>query len=352
MDHDNPQFAAAVKKILAKELLDRLDSIHELFQDLKNSVTEAINAHNQRQQSPPVLRAELKIPHAEPYEYKSKPTFELFRESLELWLEVFGILVVITYTTLTALQLREMIKATNAAKDAVVEAQLSRQQAEKSFKATVDQFHMDERAWVGVDSLESPGASIDDARIEIRSITVTIHNSGKTPALKASINCCIPILRKWGDSIPEYDQVVNDAAADTAKFDKMEREAIADITKNHPPNGNDILRKIREGRSNDSQRVKMFTANDHVRTGIALPPSGSPYKIELNEADSEPASITTERQVHPGITEHHHEAFILYLLGKITYNDVFHGSKQHATKFCYMTSMRKLVACPEGNWMD
>jgi hypothetical protein len=48
------------------------------------------------------------------------------------------------------------------------------------------------------------------------------------------------------------------------------------------------------------------------------------------------------------------ESVTLYVLGKITYYDIFPGTKPHTTKFCLMhtRNSNSFVICPANNWMD
>jgi hypothetical protein len=57
---------------------------------------------------------------------------------------------------------------------------LSQQQSQKSLQATVDNFHQEQRAWVGVSSLGIVGGTL--AKGNTVSALVTISNLGRTPA--------------------------------------------------------------------------------------------------------------------------------------------------------------------------
>ena len=91
---------------------------------------------------------------------------------------------IIGYSDLVYLQYVEMIRATEAAQKAATEAKNSRLQAQVAFIATVDQFHLDQRAWLSVKSVK---LTAKYSRTEEGQITINVVNTGKTPAKRAGI---------------------------------------------------------------------------------------------------------------------------------------------------------------------
>jgi hypothetical protein len=102
------------------------------------------------------------------------------------------------YAGIAASQLRQMRTATKAATDAVTEARLSRQQSIQAFNATVDQFRLDQRAWLvpGFTGthIDNSGYVRQDARI---------NNNGKTPA--TNYHAEFMIVPVSPNNIPRFD---------------------------------------------------------------------------------------------------------------------------------------------------
>jgi len=132
-------------------------------------------------------------PTGYPAETQQKPTCLRIpaqsRKYQRLTLLVSGLtlLAIIIYAILVYFQWTEMIAATDATQQAVHEARLSRQQAQKSLNATIDQFHSEQRPYVwtissGVGSPEFVPSRQPNSRTG--QVTWTWHytNYGKTPA--------------------------------------------------------------------------------------------------------------------------------------------------------------------------
>ena len=100
-------------------------------------------------------------------------------QRLTLLVSVLTFCAVSIYAVLVYFQLREMIGATGATQDAVHEARLSRQQAQKSLQSTVDQFGLDQRAWIG----PADGPVIDWGVGKVFSVTLPVRDTGKTPGI-------------------------------------------------------------------------------------------------------------------------------------------------------------------------
>lgn len=88
------------------------------------------------------------------------------------------------YGCIAFLQLQEMIKVTGANAQAVEAAQLATKVSATTLRATIDQFHLDQRAWVVV---KDPVARIElDQPGEV---SVSFTNTGKTPAKNLRLSC-------------------------------------------------------------------------------------------------------------------------------------------------------------------
>ncbi len=173
----------AIGNRIARELrLLRAD-----FQQLVSTVHDAEEAQSQkqnRQQYPPVLHAELNIPKAVQGD-KGRRDDRQYR--LQKWLTIgtwLAFVAASVYAGVAIFQWREMIAATGAAQQAVEEARRNRGQAEKSLNATIEQFHLEQRAWV---SIKSVMVTKPFSKTESAEMTVNFTNTGKTPALNCGV---------------------------------------------------------------------------------------------------------------------------------------------------------------------
>jgi hypothetical protein len=137
MDFLTQQFIAA-KASLTRELRNigkRLTSIQKTIQREIKTKHKAEHAKEKQQNTPSVLWAEFKVPHSEKYRNETQAARELIRDNWKLYVEIFTLLVVLAYATVTAFQLRETRTANQIAQTAL-EAQT--------------------RPWLGVEGLVVP----------------------------------------------------------------------------------------------------------------------------------------------------------------------------------------------------
>jgi hypothetical protein len=109
-------------------------------------------------------------------------------------ISVLTLLAVGIYAYYAALQWCEMKKAADAAQQAAGEARLSRLQAEASLNATIQQFQLDQRAWLGVS--QPIVVSLKDAQSGKPDFRAQVINTGKTPANNVSIAPVTSIIKK------------------------------------------------------------------------------------------------------------------------------------------------------------
>lgn len=177
MDYVTRQFINLTKK-LRKDLRQALTTLHTDVQKLSETIQENNDADSQRQSTPPILRAELQIPPT-PIACSEAPDAKKDRrEHIKIGLEVLTLLGVFGYASIAYLQWREMIGATGAAQQAVVEARRNRLQAEKSLRATIEQFRLDQRAWLDIGDILKPNVILGSTPTWV----IPIVNTGKTPA--------------------------------------------------------------------------------------------------------------------------------------------------------------------------
>ncbi|HTC65215.1 MAG TPA: hypothetical protein VK709_20410 [Candidatus Saccharimonadales bacterium] len=158
--------------------------IEKVIQNQTKTISEAIETAQATQNSPKPTVAEIHIP--ETVVTRKAPddaTDDKRYQKRTLVVASLTLLAVVIYAWLAYEQWQEMIAATGATIDAVHEARRSRQQNQNSFSATIEQFHLDQRAWVGPEMMIIKEMHAPDPI----NIDITIVNSGKTPALKMKV---------------------------------------------------------------------------------------------------------------------------------------------------------------------
>lgn len=187
------QFIVLAKK-LRKDVRKALSTLHNDFQQYTRAIRDAPKREQQDQKPelpPLVVQAELHVP--ENIE-RDRQTHENRQHRLQIWVVIgtwAAFAAASIYAGVAYLQWREMIGATDAAGRAVDESRRNRVQAERSLKATIDQFHLDQRAWLGVDSVSGLPKLNEDFVID-----VVVKNTGKTPAMKVSFLITYRALKK------------------------------------------------------------------------------------------------------------------------------------------------------------
>jgi len=168
MDYVTQHFIAAAKK-LREELRDIAGKLFLLHEDIQEQ-TEAINKANEtqakRNESTPILRAELHIPDAV---QAQKETSDRKKHSLDLFMTVvqtITMVAVVAYAVINAKQLRKM-------ENAVVAANRSAKAAET---ANVNGIKA-ERPWIGSSNFSAVGFAPD----VVTNVSLTILNAGKRP---------------------------------------------------------------------------------------------------------------------------------------------------------------------------
>lgn len=166
--------------VLTRRLLASIAGIGQALKEQTAAITQSIEAAKPKQKVSEEVNAEVHI--SSPIETRKTANDarnERVYQCLTLAVSTLTLIAVIIYAWLAYLQWQEMIGATNAASDAVHEARISRQQNQQSFIATVNQFRLDQRAWVG--TADPPIIVFQQG--QLLSIKIPIKNTGKTPAL-------------------------------------------------------------------------------------------------------------------------------------------------------------------------
>jgi hypothetical protein len=256
------------------------------------------------------------------------------RDKSRLWLERIGLvtaiaLVAFTLKTFLVLrgQLQEMGRQTailrKQADQAAIDASEARGQTEQQISMARDQFRIDQRAWVGMQAVTGNVVPTDNG-VTVNT-QIQIKNTGKTPAVKMDVRW-VNLRRGPKEKILDYD------------------EAMAEVRK-----------LLTEQLRKEEERLKGSPAPPDVANRLRLQMEADVKSIEEPSRENQvlaPDGILTISAMHT-FTATEATRDILYLLGKITYNDVFQNQIR-TTKFCFMHQGREATfpPCPTGNTMD
>jgi hypothetical protein len=194
-------------------------------------------------------------------------------------LEIAGIAAVIVYTIFTY----QLWQNTN-----------------ETLKQTTEQFRLDQRAWVGLDSI-APKKSIDRQGRQTFSLSLIFKNMGKTPALKTTIETQTGGLLR-GEALPtwgEWDKIKTET--------QQKLDEIATRTKSPIPI---VLVEPNETLAPGATREMTMTVD---AAALKLLNAGTPY-----------------------------------LLVRVTYNDIF-APQIHTSTMCFTYEGLELNPCLMGN---
>jgi hypothetical protein len=150
MDYVTRQFINLTKKF-RKDLRNYVSDLNSALHKQTEEIRKTYQAGETKKSPPPEVTVLNHLPESIEIHHNAKDTSDernYRRASFFVTALTLGAIVV--YADLVNLQYREMISATKAAQQALTEARLNRLQADKAFTATVDQFHLDQRAWVSI----------------------------------------------------------------------------------------------------------------------------------------------------------------------------------------------------------
>jgi hypothetical protein len=182
MEYLPPQFV-----LLAKRLSVAIQELKEAVQQQTKAVTESTEATNRkyRVSTEIPVRAEVNLPQGVEIRKKTADAKEdkqyQSRALLVAWLTLAAVVI---YALISACQLYEMRRATNA--------------ATKSVNIANQTMLLDERAWVGVPSISGTKPEVG------KKLTFSVHftNTGKSPARNLIVYPGDEILRK--DQSPNF----------------------------------------------------------------------------------------------------------------------------------------------------
>ncbi|HEV2387994.1 MAG TPA: hypothetical protein VGS20_12150 [Candidatus Acidoferrales bacterium] len=135
-------------------------------------------------------------------------------------MEFFTLIVITVYAGIAYRQWEEMRKATNAASQSADAAANAAGTARDSLKASIDQFNLDQRAWIGVPSVAPPQYSEGGTPVYVKEgeravFQVNVLNSGRTPALDVSFRAAYTVLPKGSAFSARYPRPISSISSRT-----------------------------------------------------------------------------------------------------------------------------------------
>lgn len=188
----------------------------------------------------------------------------------------------------------------------------SEEGSKRSLQAAIDQFRQDQRAWVSIGAVETVGKIVPIADqlsfgyFLFPPVNIQITNTGKTPALKLA-KVAFFVRKDPMSQPPDYDIELAKLKADKTTSG-VYGPFVGDVGVLAPTAIHTLAL------TNDSFSFQIVKPGPHPGPTVPLPGT-------------------------------------LYLLGKLTYYDIF-TAKQRTTKFCLWSNGEPFRVCSKGNWMD
>jgi hypothetical protein len=204
-------------------------------------------------------------------------------------------------------------------------------EAKRQADIATDLLHLDQRAWVGFVGSETIGGvqSPDGKTFSFENVLISVRNSGKTPAINVNAVTLQTIL-DWRETIGDYDSV-------KAELYRRRKESLAKSQEEQIRRNPEMADRIRAW-NKEMEETEQKYASELFPAGQVIAPG---------------TTLTQGTTVSASYGNEHMKLLVIYILGKITYNDVFRGTPMHTTKFCLMRmDGTQFVPCPTGNYMD
>lgn len=202
-------------------------------------------------------------------------------------------------------------------------AQRAANAAQASVSTAKDAMYAEQRPWVGIEVIPvSDPSVVRTTRPEVKASAFVIfaHNTGRTPALEWTSECCEPFERmnEFGETIPDYDTLHADI---DRHISVTMRARIND--------GTETIEEVR-----DWIRKTQAEGDSFMRESQVITPGG--FKEVQNV-------IQAQENDH---TYH-------FVLGKFVYRDILDPTKEHVTKFCLVQlGNSDFRLCRTGQDMD
>jgi hypothetical protein len=210
MDNFNREIIVLSRKILAemRGLALTLLGVQKQIE----AVAKEQQAKNQREQTPPVMRAILEVPDAEKAQNKGTKTEKKWLNRWKTLIETGTLAAIVAYACINHRQLNEMKRTSDAAKEA----------ADTAWNALQDS-RIIQRPWIGIaggiqvvkppilEVVEIPQGTIHNIGINME-VRYAIKNVGSAPAFKASTWSGYEL----GERKPQFEMRIQCSRADAA----------------------------------------------------------------------------------------------------------------------------------------
>ena len=178
MDNATRQFIIRTIKKLSQEARQAVVAIRSDLQKQSEAITKSAEAAEQNRRIPQEVIANVDFSQGiETRKSKSDAGTDDKHQRRTLFVAWLTLIAIVSYAVLVYFQWQEMIASTDAAQQAIQESRRNRRQNEIEFRATIEQFHLDQRAWIAVE--DAFVISVNDRENHVRLI---LKNFGKTPA--------------------------------------------------------------------------------------------------------------------------------------------------------------------------
>jgi hypothetical protein len=213
MDYVTRQFINLAEEF-RKDLRAFVARLNSALDKQSEAIRECAQSSKSQQGPAPEITVLTNIPKSiEIHQNEKDATEDRQHKHRTTFLSFVSLCALVFYATLVYIQLRTMIDATSATEQAVKEARLTRQQTEKTLDATVEQFHLDQRAWVGPVEAAPPQFEVGGGRVYIKSgegprFSFVVSNTGKTPALHYQIEVASHVYQDSEKFVPDYPKPI------------------------------------------------------------------------------------------------------------------------------------------------
>jgi hypothetical protein len=215
-------------------------------------------------------------------------------------------------------------------------------EARKSLDASISSVRLDERAWVSVE-IKADNMNFGTEASGFISggpVGITLRNTGKTPALSVTGGDCF-WERAEPAGIPDYETAIT--AAQQNRFGP-----------DFWPICQDFVKGVVSGENGLPNPIWAIEPVNSI-----IPPTGA-QDIRIAGVFKAPIQTTTtgyppgfEAARNQGLPPMHYSHMVtVYVLGNILYRDVFDGTPQRFTRFCFMNHGAVFKGCPTGNSMQ
>jgi len=199
------------------------------------------------------------------------------------------------------------------------------QQSKAALNASIQASRLDERPWIGVVRVDTQGGVQSHDVFSYQAVTISIRNSGKTPAIKMGSRI-FQLRRPWYEEVGDYDSEFRTWQQRRKAFEEQLKREHPEMPP--PPPGWEAEREAVES----SMWKKLFPEGGVMAPGV------------INSGDL--GGATVGRRTKDG------RPLAIYILGKITYHDTL-GGTQHTTEFCIKHLQgNSFTFCLTGNWMN